>query len=52
MRIFVFFLAFIVGLVGLASANICAGDERNPGGLQHFPSIEAMIEENERGGRK
>lgn len=51
MKIFVVFVAIIVGLVGLSSATICAKDLRS-GGPQNFASIQAMHAENNRGGRE
>lgn len=49
-NLFVFFV-YIVSLLGLSQAVICARDGRS-GGPQNFASRSAMNAENSRGGRE
>lgn len=54
MKFFAVFLALLVGLIGLASAQICARDNNSnpPGNPQNFPDIGAMEDQNRAGGSK
>lgn len=51
MKFLAILVAFIVGLVALSGATICARDGRS-GGPQNFNSLNAMYAENNRGGRE
>lgn len=44
MKFLAVFLALLVGLIGLATAQICAADGKSnpPGNPQNFPDIDAM----------